>query len=190
MADNVQFQTVTPVYPPTTPLNVAADDIAGAWHQRVKLSVGADGAASDAVPVSNGMDVTGAAVQAVGLVAQLDDTSPSAVTENQFGPLRMSSRRAVLVEQLGVPNAAITTQADQNTNATLIAANAKRRRVIIVNDSTEILYVKYGATATTDDWTRRLQAGEEMQEDVYTGQIDGIWAANASGKARVTEITA
>ena len=80
----------------------ASDDIGGVKHQRVKLSVGADGAANDAVPVSNGMDVTGAAVQAVGLVAQFDDVSVGTVTENQFAPVRMSTRRALLVE--GVPS--------------------------------------------------------------------------------------
>lgn len=77
---------------------IASDDIGGVKHQRVKLSIGADGSATDAVPVSAGLDTTGAAVQAVGLVAQFDDTTPSAVTENQFAPVRLSSRRALLVE--------------------------------------------------------------------------------------------
>lgn len=77
---------------------LATDDIGGVKYQRVKLAVGADGAASDAVPVSAGMDVTGAAVQAVGIVAQLDDTASAAVTENQFAPVRMSTRRALLIE--------------------------------------------------------------------------------------------
>lgn len=76
----------------------AADDIGGVKHQRVKLSVGADGAASDAIPVSNGLDTTAAGVQAVGLVGQLDDAATGAVTENQFAPVRISSRRALLVE--------------------------------------------------------------------------------------------
>jgi hypothetical protein len=77
---------------------IASDDIGGVKHQRVKLSVGADGAANDAVPVSAGMDVTGAAVQAVGIVGQFDDTSTAGVTENQFAPVRISTRRALLVE--------------------------------------------------------------------------------------------
>jgi hypothetical protein len=77
---------------------IASDDIGGVKHQRVKMSVGADGAASDAIPVSNGLDTTAAGVQAVGLVAQLDDTGTGTVTENQFAPVRLSSRRALLVE--------------------------------------------------------------------------------------------
>src|SRR5688500_2896316 len=77
---------------------VAADDIGGIHYQRHKLSVGADGAASDAIPVANGLDVIGTGVQAVGLVAQRDDAATSAVTENQFAALRLSERRALLVE--------------------------------------------------------------------------------------------
>ena len=77
---------------------IASDDISSVKHQRVKIEVGADGTAVDCVPVSNGMDVTGAAVQAVGLVAQFDDVSVGTVTENQFAPVRMSTRRALLVE--------------------------------------------------------------------------------------------
>jgi hypothetical protein len=77
---------------------IASDDIAGIKYQRVKPSLGADGTATDAVPISAGMDTTGAAVQAVGIVGQLDDTSTTAVTENQFAPVRISTRRALLVE--------------------------------------------------------------------------------------------
>jgi hypothetical protein len=77
---------------------IASDDIGGVQYQRVKPSIGADGAATDAVPVSNGMDVTGAAVQAVGIVGQFDDVSVGTVTENQFAPVRISTRRALLVE--------------------------------------------------------------------------------------------
>lgn len=77
---------------------IASDDIGGIKFQRVKPAIGADGTATDAVPVSNGMDVTGAAVQAVGLVGQFDDVSVGTVTENQFAPVRISSRRALLVE--------------------------------------------------------------------------------------------
>jgi hypothetical protein len=77
---------------------IAADEISSVKYQRNKLSLGADGVANDAIPVSAGLDSTAVGVQAVGLVAQLDDTSPTTVTENQFGPVRMSARRALLVE--------------------------------------------------------------------------------------------
>jgi hypothetical protein len=106
---------------------VATDDIGGKHHQRVKLSVGADGAASDAVPVSNGMDVTGAAVQAVGIVGQFDDSATGAVTEDQFAPVRISTRRALLVEGVAsgtaVPvSGTVTANAGSGTQAVSLAS--------------------------------------------------------------------
>src|SRR3990167_8579881 len=44
-------------------------------------------------------DSTGIGIQAAGLVAQLDDTSPTAITENKFGNVRMSPVRSLHVEQ-------------------------------------------------------------------------------------------
>ena len=63
--------------------------------------------------------------------------------------------------------------------------------VIVYNDSTEILYLKYGATASTTSYTVQIPAGGywEMPFPIYTGAIDGIWANNASGVARITELT-
>ena len=77
---------------------VATDDIGGVKYQRVKLSVGADGSAVDAIGISAALDSTGSGIQAVGIVAQFDDTAPASVTENQFAAPRISSRRALLVE--------------------------------------------------------------------------------------------
>jgi hypothetical protein len=77
---------------------VAMDDVGGVKFQRVKQAIGADGVAADSVPVSNGMDVTGATVPAAGIVGQFDDVATGTVTENQFAPVRISSRRAMLVE--------------------------------------------------------------------------------------------
>lgn len=44
------------------------------------------------------LNATSVGIVAAGMVAQLDDTSPTTITENQFGNVRMSSRRALLVE--------------------------------------------------------------------------------------------
>ena len=48
--------------------------------------------------VVNALDSTGTGIAAAGMVAQLDDTSPGTVTENQFSTLRMSARRILYVE--------------------------------------------------------------------------------------------
>jgi hypothetical protein len=71
---------------PTVPLAGAAHEIfnGSTWDR--------------ARSVVNGQDTTGTGIQAAGILGQLDDTSTGAVTENQFAPVRISSRRAILVE--------------------------------------------------------------------------------------------
>lgn len=43
-------------------------------------------------------DTTGTGIAAAGILGQLDDTATATVTENQFAPVRISTRRALLVE--------------------------------------------------------------------------------------------
>jgi hypothetical protein len=62
---------------------------------------------------------------------------------------------------------------------------------VIFNDSTQVLYIKFGATASATSYTVQVAAGGyyELPMPVYTGIIDGIWAS-ANGNARVTEMVA
>lgn len=55
--------------------------------------------------VVNALDSTGTGIAAAGLIAQLDDVSTGTVTENQFAPVRQSSRRALLIEGVASGNA-------------------------------------------------------------------------------------
>jgi hypothetical protein len=147
----------------------AADDIGGVHYQRVKLAVGADGAASDAIPVSAGLDTTAAGVQAAGLVAQLDDASTAAVTENQFAPVRLSSRRALLVEGVASGTAIAVSESGS-------ATSAKQDTIIGHLDGVE------GLLTTIDGDTGTLAgavSGSEMQVDVVGALPAG---ANAIGK--------
>jgi hypothetical protein len=72
------------------------------------------------------------------------------------------------------------------TNVTLFAAAVANMRTIF-NDSTAVLYVKFGATASTTSYTTQIAAGGyyEFPQPLYTGQVDGLWAS-ANGFARVT----
>lgn len=78
--------------------------------------------------------------------------------------------------------------ASSATSVQLLAANANRRAASITNDSTQILYIKYGTTASATDYKVALgpQAYFEFPLPIYTGRVDGIWAA-ANGAARITE---
>lgn len=74
------------------------------------------------------------------------------------------------------------------TNVTLLSANSTARGRTVYNDSTAVLYLKFGATATSSSYTVQLASGAyyEFPQPCYTGQVDGIWAS-ANGAARTTE---
>jgi hypothetical protein len=76
------------------------------------------------------------------------------------------------------------------TNIMLLAANTSRRKVIIFNNSTAYLYIKFGTDASTDSFTVKISAGNyfELPSPSYTGRIDGIWS-DVNGNAMITEIT-
>jgi hypothetical protein len=75
------------------------------------------------------------------------------------------------------------------TSATLASASAGRLRIIVVNDSSATLYVKYGTTASASDWTVKLAPDSTLDEDAYTGRIDAV-LSTGTGTARVTELSA
>lgn len=91
----------------------------------------------------------------------------------------------------GLSTAAITSVSDSASAVDLLVANADRKGCVIFNDSTEILYVALGATATTSAFTYRLVPNATLElygEKNYTGLISGIWANNAAGAARITSV--
>ena len=96
---------------------------------------------------------------------------------NQINPIQASS-------------AALSNVAGNASSVTLLASNTSRKGVFIFNDSSSILYVKFGSTASTSSFTFRLTpfALYESKSPVYTGIITGIWDS-ATGNARITEIT-
>lgn len=72
------------------------------------------------------------------------------------------------------------------TNVTLFAAGVANGRTVF-NDSTAVLYLKFGATASATSYTVQLAADAyyEFPQPTYNGQVDGIWAS-ANGSARTT----
>lgn len=92
--------------------------------------------------------------------------------------------------------ATLANVAGSASSVTLQASNASRKGLVIVNDSTAILYVKEGSAASTTSYTYFLPGSvsgnpytlELPTSIVYTGIVTGIWAS-ATGNARVTEQT-
>lgn len=89
---------------------------------------------------------------------------------------------------IAASTATTTTVASSATNVTLLSANSNRISCSIQNESSAILYVKFGATATTSSYKVQIAANTHYQLPFpcYTGRIDGIWAS-ANGNARISE---
>jgi hypothetical protein len=88
-------------------------------------------------------------------------------------------------------SAVVTAVADNAASVTLLAANANRLGCSIQNDSSAVLYVKCGVTASATDYSARLARYDYWEPRVnYRGRIDGIWATDPNdGGARITEFT-
>lgn len=97
------------------------------------------------------------------------------------------------VRHIKASTATLANVASSITSVTLLAANADRLGTVIENESTAVLYVKFGSTASATSYTYLVAANTRLDlrsaSIEYTGIITGIWAA-ANGNARVTELSA
>lgn len=201
------------VYPPFVEGPVAHDDpiigkpvvTGGRASSAVPTSVGADGDVTRAWLTRPGAIVVAAAAATVSI--------PDALTNNGiYFPDRTNNSWPLIVDNmvfngttwdrlrgttLGVDVAraaaaatsAVTSVASSATNVTLLASLAGRKGATIYNDSAQILYVKFGATASATSYTVQMAPGAYFEVPFgYTGIIDGIWAS-ADGDARITELS-
>lgn len=102
-----------------------------------------------------------------------------AVATDTFGNVKTS---------MAANTASVTSVNDSATSAQLLAANTARVRAYVQNDSTVNLFIKLGGTATTTDYSIKLLP-DDIADIQYTGAIHGIWASDASGAAKITELT-
>lgn len=206
MADN------TIINPGTAGDNIATDDIGGVKYQRVKLIHGADGVNDGDVSTANGFPiqvlsiVPGTAATNLGkaedaahastdvgvmsLGVRTDAPANRSGTDGDYEPVQLTKGR--LWTNVPIADAAaLTNVADAASNTTILSSNTARRGASFFNDSDQILYLKLGATASSTSFTVRMAPYDyyELQQPVYTGIIDGIWAANSTGSVRVTEYT-
>jgi hypothetical protein len=107
---------------------------------------------------------------------------------NNIGDVDIASS-VVLTTKQASSTGTLANVASSASSVTLIASNASRLGATIHNDSTQILYVKFGTTASATSYTVKMVADAYYEVPYgYTGRIDGIWAS-ANGNARVTELT-
>lgn len=109
-----------------------------------------------------------------------------------YAPKALDVKGRTLVAQKAATGT-LSNVASSATSVTVLAANAERIGATITNDSSALLYLKFGATASTTSYTVVLAGAASAPFSYYevpagyTGIIDGIWAS-ATGNARVTEI--
>ena len=83
-----------------------------------------------------------------------------------------------------------TSVASSASSVSLLASNSNRLGATFYNDSTAVLYLKLGATASATSYSVQIVSNGYYEVPFgYTGAIDGIWAS-ANGNARITELTA
>jgi hypothetical protein len=84
----------------------------------------------------------------------------------------------------------LTNVAASTSAVTILVADAATKGVIIYNDSSAALYIKYGLSASNTSFTYKISGGsnwEMTSSPVYTGIITGVWDT-ATGDARVTKL--
>lgn len=91
--------------------------------------------------------------------------------------------------------AANTSVNDTASSTTLLALNTARKGATFFNDSSSVLYLKLGATASSSSYTVQIAAGGYFElpsyndGQVYKGVIDGIWSADSTGSVKICELT-
>lgn len=109
-------------------------------------------------------------------------------TGGVMGNVKDTNPFPVSATNLAATWATLANVAGSATSVTLIASNSARKGATIWNDSSAILYVKFGTTASTTSCTVKMVADAYFEVPFgYSGIITWIWAS-ATGSARVTEL--
>jgi hypothetical protein len=124
-----------------------------------------------------------------------DTGRESRLSQTPEGRLRVeaeisSGDVAISVTPERVSSATLSAVNSATSSAQLVAANTSRNGLLLFNDDANAAYIKYGTTASSTDYTVKIDSGAywEMPKPIYTGRIDAIWAADGSGALRVTEL--
>jgi hypothetical protein len=147
---------------------------------------------ADGVPITAGSGTT-VATDDCGMAGHAQVMKLAVATDGSAALVPADGTNGLAVDVTRLPassSASLASVADTTTSATLLAANTARRGFAIFNDSASALFLKFGATASATSFTVRIEAGgyyEMYGAGVYTGILDGLWAIDAAGDARVTE---
>jgi hypothetical protein len=165
-----------------SPLSTAGNGTAAAAH---RVTIASDSTGVIAVTDNGGSLTVDGTVAVTGTFWQA--TQP--VSGTFFQATQPVSLAATVVTKQRADTATLSNVASSATSVTILATNTGRLGCSIQNDSTEVLYLKFGTTASSTSYTVKMSADAHYEVPFgYTGRIDGIWAS-ANGNARVTELT-
>lgn len=106
----------------------------------------------------------------------------------------VDSTRGVKVDPVErVGSATVSNVSNNGSGVTVVSSNASRQGLWVYNDSGQDLYLKMGSSASSTDFSVKVDAGgfwEMPVRPIYTGEVSGIWESTATpeGDARVTEV--
>jgi hypothetical protein len=110
-------------------------------------------------------------------------------SQGNSGYLLIDANQYLITRQKATSNT-VSTVAASASSVTLLSSTSLRLGATIYNDSTAVLYIKLGTTASSSSFTIKLQPDGYYEVPFgYTGRIDGIWAS-ATGNARISEMLA
>ena len=199
VADGGGSLTVDSPQLPAALVGARLDVNAGAWLGSTAPTVGSKTSANS-VPVVIASDQGAVAVTVSGVATAAnqttlgsqttkinDGTNTAAVKAASTSAVAADPALAVAPRQAGT--ATLSNVGASVTSVTLLAANVARIGATVYNDSTALLYIKFGTTASVTSFTVRVASQGYYEVPFgYTGRIDGIWAS-ANGSARVSEMT-
>lgn len=134
---------------------------------------------------------SGAATESTSLA--IKDRLPSslgqAIMANSLAVAIASNQSEIPAVESPAASSSVTSVAGNASNVTLLSSNSSRKFATFFNESTAVLYLKLGSTASTSSYTVQIPSqGYYEMPYRYTGQIDGIWSA-ANGNVRITELS-
>lgn len=140
----------------------------------------------DIATVPAPLNVTGGGTEAAALRVTIASDSTGVLSVDDNGSsLTVDGSLTAVPEKAS--SATIARTATSTTSATVLASNSSRKKAVIINESSAILYVKYGTTASATSYSYMLEPNDTLEETNYTGRIDAI-LASGTGNAQTTEL--
>lgn len=131
------------------------------------------------VQAYGGGSTTIAAGQTIGISGGVSIVGEVEVTNDAGNPLP--------VRQFASTTATTSRVASSATTVDLLAMKPTRNQASVYNESTAVLFIKFGTGASSTDYTLPIAGGGYYELPIrYTGIVTGVWES-ANGFAQMTE---